>query len=96
MLPTDSTLCPLESFDNSDVKLSDFTVIFLAGISPLRPGLWWKINIKMISKTPWPESASELYRPRYRHLSEKLVQTFGDRGCHVVCEWISMAVFSLF
>jgi hypothetical protein len=35
-------------------------------------------------KTPWPESASELYRPRDRRLSAKLVLTFADRGCHVV------------
>jgi hypothetical protein len=35
-------------------------------------------------KTPWPESASELYRLSDRHLSAKLVPTFADRGCHVV------------
>jgi hypothetical protein len=34
--------------------------------------------------TPWPESASELHQPSDRHLSEKLVPTFADRGCHVV------------
>jgi hypothetical protein len=35
-------------------------------------------------KTPWPESASELYRLRDRRLSAKLVPTFADRGCHIV------------
>jgi hypothetical protein len=35
-------------------------------------------------KTPWPESASKLYRPSDRPLSVKLVPTFADRGCHVV------------
>jgi hypothetical protein len=35
-------------------------------------------------KTPWPESANELYRPSDRRLSAKLVPTFADRGCHVV------------
>jgi hypothetical protein len=35
-------------------------------------------------QTLWPESASELYRPRYHLLSAKLVPTFADRGCHVV------------
>jgi hypothetical protein len=35
-------------------------------------------------QTPWPETASELYRPSKRRLSAKLVQTFADRGCHVV------------
>jgi hypothetical protein len=33
---------------------------------------------------PWSESASELYRPSDRRLSEKLVPTFADRGQHVV------------
>jgi hypothetical protein len=35
-------------------------------------------------KTPWSESASELYRPRDRHLSAKLVSTFAGCGCYVV------------
>jgi hypothetical protein len=35
-------------------------------------------------KTPWPESASELYRPSDRRLSAKLVPTFANRGCYVV------------
>jgi hypothetical protein len=35
-------------------------------------------------QSPWPESASELFRPRDRRLSAKLVPTFADRGCHVV------------
>jgi hypothetical protein len=36
--------------------------------------------------TPWPESASELYRPSDSRLSTKLVPTFADRGVprHVV------------
>jgi hypothetical protein len=36
------------------------------------------------NKTPRPESASELYRPRDRRLSANLVPTVADRGCHVV------------
>jgi hypothetical protein len=35
-------------------------------------------------KTPWPESASELYWPSDRRLSAKLVPTFEDKWCHVV------------
>jgi hypothetical protein len=35
-------------------------------------------------KTPWSESASELYRPRDHRLSAKSLPTFADRGCHVV------------
>jgi hypothetical protein len=34
--------------------------------------------------TPWPESVNELYRPRDRRLSAKLLPTFADGGCHVV------------
>jgi hypothetical protein len=30
--------------------------------------------------TPWPEAASELYRPSDSRLSVKLVATFADRG----------------
>jgi hypothetical protein len=35
-------------------------------------------------KTPWSESASELYRPSDRRLSAKLVPTFEDKGCYAV------------
>jgi hypothetical protein len=35
------------------------------------------------NQTPWPESASELYRPSDLRLSVKLVPTFDDWGCHV-------------
>jgi hypothetical protein len=43
-----------------------------------------RIYKKKLKKTPWSESASELYRPSDRHLSEKWLPTFVDRGCHVV------------
>jgi hypothetical protein len=33
---------------------------------------------------PWPEYASDLYRPRPYHLSAKLVPILADRGCYVV------------
>jgi hypothetical protein len=32
----------------------------------------------LFTHSPWPESASELYRPNDRHLSAKLVPTFAD------------------
>jgi hypothetical protein len=38
----------------------------------------------MNKQTPWPETASELYRLSDRRLSAKLVPTFAYRGCHVV------------
>jgi hypothetical protein len=39
---------------------------------------------KKNKQTPWPESASELYRPSDSRLWAKLVPAFVDRGCHVV------------
>jgi CBS-domain-containing membrane protein len=39
---------------------------------------------KVNKLTPWPESASEPYRPSDRYLSTKLVPAFADRGFHVV------------
>jgi hypothetical protein len=36
------------------------------------------------TKPPWPESASEVYRPSDDRLSEKLVPIFAGRGCHMV------------
>jgi CBS-domain-containing membrane protein len=51
-------------------------------------GLHAALNVRLLKhktdKTPWPESASELYQPSDRRLSAKLVPTFADRGCHVV------------
>jgi hypothetical protein len=45
------------------------------------------LGYKQTSKqTPWPESASELYRPSDRRLLAKLVPTFADRGRRVVSE----------
>jgi hypothetical protein len=41
----------------------------------------------LTKKTPWPESASELYRPSDHRLTVKLVPTFADRECHVV--WVT-------
>jgi hypothetical protein len=37
-----------------------------------------------LKKTPWSESASELYRPSDRRLSAKWLPTFADRGWYVV------------
>jgi hypothetical protein len=42
------------------------------------------IIIIIIEKTPWLQSASELYRTSDRRLSANLVLTFADRGCRVV------------
>jgi hypothetical protein len=43
--------------------------------------LYLNMNIK---ETPWPQSASELYRPSGSLLSAKLVPTFADGECRVV------------
>jgi hypothetical protein len=46
--------------------------------SPPRP----VTGITIITITPWPESASELYRSSDRRMSAKLVPTFADRSCY--------------
>jgi hypothetical protein len=38
------------------------------------------VKQKQTEQTPWPQSASELYRPSDRRLSAKLVPTCADRG----------------
>jgi hypothetical protein len=40
----------------------------------------WLVNARLKLKTPWPESASALYRPSDRRMSAKLVRTFVDGG----------------
>jgi hypothetical protein len=47
------------------------------------PGPIWATG-ERIKKTPWSESANELYRPSDRRLSAKWLPTFADRRCHVV------------
>jgi hypothetical protein len=41
-------------------------------------------NKEKQKQIPWPQPASELYRPSDRRLSTKLVPIFVDRGCRVV------------
>jgi hypothetical protein len=41
-------------------------------------------SLQYKKKTPWSESAGELYRPSDRRLSAKWLPTVSDRGCHVV------------
>jgi hypothetical protein len=44
-----------------------------------------QVSVTQIKKqTPWPESASKLYLPRYSLLSAKLVSTLADRGCLII------------
>jgi hypothetical protein len=50
--------------------------------------LWTLLLVLKFAHTfhfsPWPESASELFRPSDRRLSAKLVPTFADIGCHAI------------
>jgi hypothetical protein len=43
------------------------------------PRRMYLVRQQKLIKTPWPESASELYRQSDLRLSAKLVQTFADR-----------------
>jgi hypothetical protein len=45
---------------------------------------FYPLTVVLLLKTPWPESASELYRPSNSRLSTTLVLTFADRRGHVV------------
>jgi hypothetical protein len=45
---------------------------------------YWTLNKTNNKQTPWPESASELYRPSDRRFSAKWLPTFADKGCQVV------------
>jgi hypothetical protein len=49
-----------------------------------RDPTWIFLLKKKKKTTPWPKSASELYRPSDHRLSAKLVPTFAGRGCCVV------------
>jgi hypothetical protein len=51
---------------------------------PLTNARWRRKPLMPTKKIPGPGSASELYRPRDRRFSAKLVPTFANRGCHVV------------
>jgi hypothetical protein len=53
-----------------EVNRNVSNVALISTLSPQKTKNW----------TPWPESASELYRPSDRLLSAKLVPTFADRG----------------
>jgi hypothetical protein len=47
--------------------------------------LFQELSSKYVpKKTPWSESATELYRPSDRRFSRKLVLTFADLGYRVV------------
>jgi hypothetical protein len=56
------------------------------------PQLWLYVTLRYATttsrafkkKTPWSESASELYRPSDRRFSAKWLPTFADIGCNVV------------
>jgi hypothetical protein len=55
------------------------------------------IEIRVTKKqTPWPESASELYRPSDSRLSAELLPTFSVKGCRVVHAADSLRQYSRF
>jgi hypothetical protein len=43
-----------------------------------------RIQVPLKKRTPWPQSASELHRPRDHLLLDKLMLTYADRVCRVV------------
>jgi hypothetical protein len=69
-----------DSFTNDTSSVAQLSVLNL-GYARTPYGV--RENVLRI-KTPWPESASEVYRPSDRRLSAKLVPIFADRWYHVV------------
>jgi hypothetical protein len=64
---------------NLNIEASNYQIT----LGHIQPGLAVperSVMIRRLKKTPWPESAIELYRPSDRRLSAKLVPTFADRG----------------
>jgi hypothetical protein len=56
-------------------------------IQPIHQQRWYRYLPRLftpLKKTPWSETASELYWQSDRRLSAKWLPTFADRGCHVV------------
>jgi hypothetical protein len=60
-------------------------IVFLLERKERTPGLPANISLShTVEKTLWPESVSKLYLPSDHRLLSELVQTFADRGCHVI------------
>jgi hypothetical protein len=62
----------------------DWSFVLLCACYLPHPSTYSSFEHSHNKKTPWPESASELYRPSDSSLPEKLVPNFVDRECHVV------------
>jgi hypothetical protein len=62
----------METFWGVEVKLHENYCLYI----------WMSVALSVLNKqqTPWPESASELYRPRDNRLSAKLVPNYADKG----------------
>jgi hypothetical protein len=90
--------CSLYSYGGASVQLPVILTSALVGgcipwdssVAPTSEVKIWAISycgvhgLRLKTKTPWPESASELYPPSDRRLSAKLVSTFEDSGSHVI------------
>jgi hypothetical protein len=74
--------------NRQDLFLFLTTIHWIPGVLKEQELNWVRYGFKetgyKTKQTPWPESASELYRPSDRRLLAKLVPTFADRGRHVV------------
>jgi hypothetical protein len=67
-------------------KVRVFAIFLLLTVGNKNAWLWNSLqwNNEQNKQTPWPWSASELYRQRDRRFLAKLMTTFGDTGCRVV------------
>jgi hypothetical protein len=69
-------------------RFISFPIVHQRPLIYVQPQIYFnKLHLFKCTKknwTPWPESASELYRPSDHRLSTKLATAFAGRGCHVV------------
>jgi hypothetical protein len=72
------------TFRSSSRIIVTVTVLFTYRSTKCRIGLYLLNRPSKKTKTPWPESVSDLYRPSDHRMSAKLVRKFADIGCHLV------------
>jgi hypothetical protein len=73
-----------------------FRAMWFLSINVFTGARGWNGATKRLNKTPWPECASELYRPSNDRLTAQLVPTFSDTECQVVEQQITTAVLSIY
>jgi hypothetical protein len=61
-------------------KMYNWLFVYFSRLSAALVGFLSSLYCIYNTRTPWPQSANEVYRPSDRRLSAKLVPTFADIG----------------